>query len=353
MIEVKGLTKRYGQNRGIQDISFSIREGEIVGFLGPNGAGKTTTMNILTGYMSPTSGTASVAGLDVLSEPLAAKRHIGYLPEQPPLYTDMTVEEYLNFVYELKGVKATSRSGHLSGITDMVDLSGVWKRLIRNLSKGYRQRVGLAQALIGDPDVLILDEPTVGLDPSQIIEIRKVLKTLGRSRTIILSTHILPEVSAICERVLVISNGVIVADDKPENLANAVSSERRFLLRVAGPKDAVLTLLRSRDGVKSVEVLGEIESRSFDFVVESLPNVDIRKPLFHALAAAEFPILMLRPQNASLEDIFIKLTEDVPMPAPAKRTSKTAGRKPDKPDKPASGGDGDPYFEDDGEEENP
>ena len=331
VIEVKNLTKRYGQNRGVEDISFSVREGEIVGFLGPNGAGKTTTMNILTGYMSPTSGTASVAGLDVQAEPLAAKRHIGYLPEQPPLYTDMTVEEYLNFVYELKGVKASSRSGHLSDIADMVDISGVWKRLIRNLSKGYRQRVGLAQTLIGDPDVLILDEPTVGLDPSQIIEIRNVLKTLGRSRTIILSTHILPEVSAICERVLVISGGVIVADDKPDNLANAMSGERKFLLRVAGPRDAVQTLLRSRDGVKSVEAVGEIESHSYDFLVESLPNVDIRKPLFHALAAAELPILMLRPQNASLEDIFIKLTEDGAVPPETKRGSKTPKRKPDKP----------------------
>ena len=344
MIEVKNLTKRYGRNRGVSDISFSIREGEIVGFLGPNGAGKTTTMNILTGYLSPTSGDVTVAGLDVLDEPLTAKRHIGYLPEQPPLYTDMTVDEYLNFVYELKGVKSKSRAAHLSEIADMVDISGVRKRLIRNLSKGYRQRVGLAQALIGDPDVLILDEPTVGLDPRQIIEIRNVIKTLGRSRTIILSTHILPEVSSICERVLVISNGVIVADDKPENLANAVSSERSLLIRVAGPKDAVLTLLRSRDGVKSAEAVGEIEARSYDFLVESMPNVDVRKPLFHALAMAEFPILMLRPQNASLEDIFIKLTED-PAESGSKRGPKKEKAKPSQPD----GGD-DAFFEDDDKE---
>lgn len=326
MIEVNNLTKRYGQNRGISEISFSIREGEIVGFLGPNGAGKTTTMNILTGYLSPTSGSAAVAGIDILSRPLEAKRHIGYLPEQPPLYMDMTVTEYLNFVYDLKGVKSPSRSEHIKQMTDMVGISDVGKRLIRNLSKGYKQRVGLAQALIGDPDVLILDEPTVGLDPRQIIEIRNVIKTLGRSRTIILSTHILPEVSAVCERVLVISGGVIVADDKPENLAGSVTGERRLLIRVAGPKDAVLTLLRSRDGVKSAEAVGEMEERSHDFLVESLPNIDIRKPLFHALAAAEFPILMLRPQNASLEDIFIKLTEDSTPAAAVKHTSKTPSK---------------------------
>ena len=310
MIEVRNLTKRYGAGRGVDDISFTVPEGQIVGFLGPNGAGKTTTMNIITGYLSPTAGDVSVGGVDMLKNPREAKRHIGYLPENPPLYLDMRVDDYLDFVYDLKGVKAASRKKHLDDVLEMADIGDVKSRLIKNLSKGYRQRVGLAQALVGDPDALILDEPTVGLDPRQIIEIRNVIKTLGKSRTIILSTHILPEVSAVCERVLVISQGQIVADDRPQNLAGAISSERLTLLRVAGPKDQVQSLLRSRDGVKSVEPVGELEAGSWDFVVESMPNIDIRKPLFSALAAASFPILMMRPQNATLEEVFIKLTEE-------------------------------------------
>jgi ABC-2 type transport system ATP-binding protein len=310
MIEVTGLTKTYGKNRGISDISFSIPEGQIVGFLGPNGAGKTTAMNIVTGYLSADAGTVKIAGIDVLEKPLEAKRHIGYLPEHPPLYHAMTVEEYLDFAYELKGVKSPSQEDHINGICKMTGLTEVYRRVIGHLSKGYKQRVGLAQALIGDPDVLILDEPTVGLDPRQIVEIRNVIKKMGKSRTIILSTHILPEVSAVCERVLVIANGVIVADDKPGNLAGAVSGERMLVVRVAGPKDGAGSLLRGIDGVRRAEALGEMESGSFDFLVESLPNIDIRKPLFAALAKAGWPILMLRPQNASLEDIFLKLTEE-------------------------------------------
>ena len=308
MIEVQGLTKTYGQSRGITDISFSIAEGEIVGFLGPNGAGKTTTMNILTGYLSATSGSARVAGIDILEDPIGAKRHLGYLPEQPPLYLDMTVEEYLGFVYELKGVKNLKRRDHLAEVCAMVDIDGVTRRVIRNLSKGYRQRVGLAGALIGNPDVLILDEPTVGLDPKQIVEIRNMIKGLGKKRTIILSTHILPEVSAVCERVLVISDGVIVADDRPENLANLVAGERNLTVRVAGPRDEVLPVLHGQDGVKSVQALGEMEPDAWDYIVQPDENVDVRKPLFQALAQANYPILKLVPQNVSLEEIFIKLT---------------------------------------------
>lgn len=325
MIEVRNLTKMYGHSRGIKDISFSVKEGEIVGFLGPNGAGKTTTMNIITGYLSATSGTAKIAGIDILENPAEAKRHIGYLPEHPPLYPGMTVGEYLNFVYELKGVKSPDRAAHIGGICAMVGIKDVYGRVINHLSKGYRQRVGLAQAMIGDPDVLILDEPTVGLDPRQIVEIRNLIKGMGKSRTIILSTHILPEVSAVCERVLVISGGAIVADDKPENLAGAVSSERILLVRIAGPKDGVLNLLRGRDGVKSVEPVGEMESGSYDFLVESLPNIDIRKPMFAILASAGYPILMLKPQNASLEEIFIKLTSADPA---AKRPKKPGAAAP-------------------------
>jgi len=311
MINVNGLTKNYGKNRGIDNISFSIPEGEIVGFLGPNGAGKTTTMNIITGYLLADTGDVEIAGIDMLKQPNEAKKHIGYLPEQPPLYHAMTVKEYLNFVYELKGIKTPEREPHIKKICEIIGLTDVYKRVIGHLSKGYRQRVGLAQALVGDPDILILDEPTVGLDPRQIVEIRNVIKDMGKKRTIILSTHILPEVSAICERVLVISNGVIVADDKPENLSGTAIGERSLILRVAGPIGVVRELLKNIDGVKSVKSLGNIEPESCDYLVEGNKGVDIRKPAFRALAKDGYPILMMRPQNDSLEDIFLKLTEEV------------------------------------------
>jgi len=310
MINVSCLTRAYGKNRGIDDISFTIPEGEIVGFLGPNGAGKTTTMNIITGYLTADKGCVEVAGIDMLKQPIDAKKHIGYLPEQPPLYHTMTVKAYLDFVYELKGVKAPSRETHISGICEIIGLTDVYKRVIGHLSKGYKQRVGLAQALIGDPDVLILDEPTVGLDPRQIVEIRNVIKDMGKKRTIILSTHILPEVSAICERVLVISNGVIVADDKPENLAETAAGMRALIVRVAGPSSSVREILQNLDDIKKVDLLGKKESDSCDFLIESNTGTDVRKPLFAALSKAEYPLLMLRPQSDNLEDIFLKLTEE-------------------------------------------
>ncbi|MBE6928983.1 MAG: ATP-binding cassette domain-containing protein [Clostridia bacterium] len=308
MIEVKNLTKLYGNKRAVNDLSFTINSGEVVGFLGPNGAGKSTTMNIITGYLSSTSGSVSVCGIDVLDDPMAAKRHIGYLPEIPPVYPDMTVAEYLDFVYELKGVKGTSKKKHLGEICEIVGISHVRDRVIKNLSKGYRQRTGLAMALVGNPDVLILDEPTVGLDPIQIIEIRNVIKELGRQRTVVLSTHILSEVEAICERVLVINNGSIVANDSPENLSADVSGEHKFVVRVAGPQDAVQAIIRASEGIRMAEFLGEHEKNSCDFVVESDPAVDVRKPLFYSLAKAGYPILMLKPMDMSLEDIFVKLT---------------------------------------------
>jgi len=310
MINVSGLTKNYGKNKGIEDISFTIPEGEIVGFLGPNGAGKTTTMNIITGYLAADTGHVEIAGVDMLKQPIDAKKHIGYLPEQPPLYHSMTVKSYLDFVYELKGVKAHPQDEHISGICEIIGLTDVFSRIIGHLSKGYRQRVGLAQALIGDPDVLILDEPTVGLDPRQIVEIRNVIKDMSKKRTIILSTHILPEVSAICERVLVISNGVIVADDKPENLTGGAFATRTLIVRIAGPADSTGKLLRDLDGVKSADSLGIKEQGSCDFIVESNQGVDIRKPLFETLSKAGYPILLLRPKSDSLEDVFLKLTEE-------------------------------------------
>ena len=310
MIEVLNLTKTYGKKRGIDRLNFTIGDGEIVGFLGPNGAGKSTTMNIITGYLSASSGAARVGGIDVLEDPVAAKQQIGYLPEQPPLYMDMTVEEYLDFVFDLKAPKDLDRRKHIPEICELVGLKEHYKRVIHNLSKGYKQRVGLAQALIGNPEVLILDEPTVGLDPKQIIEIRNVIKTLGKNRTIILSTHILQEVSAICERVLVINNGQIVADDRPENLSAMITGDRKLTVRVAGPRDMVRKILRSIDGVQFADVTVQAEQGSFDFLVEAKPNVDIRKPMFTALAKAGYPILQLKSMDLSLEDIFLKLVED-------------------------------------------
>ena len=310
MIEVSNLTKTYGKKRGIDRLSFTIGDGEIVGFLGPNGAGKSTTMNIITGYLSASSGAARIGGIDVLEDPVAAKKQIGYLPEQPPLYLDMTVEEYLDFIFDLKSVKELKRRDHVMEICELVGLKDQYKRVIRNLSKGYKQRVGMAQALIGNPEVLILDEPTVGLDPKQIIEIRNVIKNLGKNRTIILSTHILQEVSAICERVLVINNGQIVADDKPENLSAMITGERKLSVRVAGPQDMVRKILRGIEGVQFADVTVQAEKGSYDFLVEAKPNVDIRKPMFIALAKAGYPILQLKSMDLSLEDIFLSLVEE-------------------------------------------
>jgi len=306
MIEVSTLTKTYGNKRGIDRISFNIKEGEIVGFLGPNGAGKTTTMNIITGYLSANSGAAYIGGIDILEDPLAAKKKIGYLPEQPPLYPDMTVEEYLDFICDLK--KSTkNKKAHIDEICRLVGLTDHFKRLIRNLSKGYKQRVGLAQALVGNPEALILDEPTVGLDPRQIIEIRNVIKNLGKNRTIILSTHILQEVSAICERVLVINNGQIIADDRPENLSALITGDRKLTVRIAGAQEAVRKLLRSIDGVQYADATVQAEPDTYDYLVEAKPNVDIRKPMFNALAKAGYPILQLKSMELSLEDVFLNL----------------------------------------------
>jgi len=309
MIEVRNLSKHYGKKIAVRDISFRVEEGEIVGFLGPNGAGKSTTMNMLTGYLSSTGGDAFIDGINVLDNPIEAKKKIGYLPEHPPLYLDMTVDEQLNFAYELKGVKL-DRKKHLDEICSLVRIEDVRGRAVRNLSKGYRQRVGLAQALLGAPDVLILDEPTVGLDPKQIIEIRNVISDLGRKHTIILSSHILPEVSAVCERVLVINRGSIVADDKPENLSYSLTGGRKLQARIAGPQAEILRSVRGILGVSSCEASESVETGSFDYVIESDENVDIRKPLFHELASKGYPILLLKPLDLTLEDIFLQLTRD-------------------------------------------
>ena len=310
MIEVSGLTKTYGNKRGITDISFTINEGEIVGFLGPNGAGKSTTMNVLTGYLSATAGAARVADIDILENPLEAKKHIGYLPQDPPLYLDMTVDEYLNFIYDLKGLKGglKARKEHLDRICEMVGITHVRERVINNLSGGYKQRCGLAQALVGDPDVLILDEPTVGLDPKQIIEIRNVIKNLGKDRTIILSTHILQEVQAVCDRIIIINKGKIVADDRTEELAVKLSQDRRLMVTIEGPEKEVAELISGIAGVEEVTVMANKAAGISDYAILVTEGTDIRRDLFVRLAQREWPLLSSKSMALTLEDIFINLT---------------------------------------------
>lgn len=308
MIKIENLVKRYGDKYAVNDISFSVEEGEIVGFLGPNGAGKSTTMNILTGYLSSTSGTAMIDGIDILENPIEAKRKIGFLPELPPLYLDMTVEEYLNFIYELKQC-TLNRKKHLAEVMDVVKITDVSKRIIRNLSKGYRQRVGIAQALIGNPKVIIFDEPTIGLDPKQIIEIRNLIRTLGRDHTVILSTHILPEVQAVCDRIVIINKGKLVANEKTEEITNAIVGNRRFTVKICGPRHDVLNALKGTQGITYAEVIGEQDLDSITYMIESQPGVDIRKPLFYMLADNRWPLIGLEAMGASLEDIFISLVD--------------------------------------------
>ncbi len=306
MIEVKNIVKKYGDKFAVNDVSFKIETGEIVGFLGPNGAGKSTTMNILTGYLSANSGTAVIDGIDILEDPTAAKRLIGFLPEQPPLYMDMTVKEYLNFVYDLKGCKFP-RKEHLAEICELIKITDVYNRMIKNLSKGYRQRVGFAQALVGNPPVLILDEPTVGLDPRQIIEIRNLIQRLGKKHTIILSTHILQEVQAVCDRIIVINKGQLIADGTADALTYKTAGNRRLVARVAGGKTEVKKALRAMDGILFVDDLGQKEQGTFDYLIESQPSVDIRKPLFRMLAERGWVLMGLKSMDMSLEDVFVNL----------------------------------------------
>ena len=309
MIEVKNIVKRYGDKYAVNDISFTVDRGEIVGFLGPNGAGKSTTMNILTGYLSATSGSVTIDGADILEQPTKAKQLIGFLPELPPLYMDMTVKEYLDFVYDLK--KCTfPRRPHIKEICELIQIEDVYNRMIKNLSKGYKQRVGFAQALIGNPPVLVLDEPTVGLDPRQIIEIRSLVKKLGKTHTIILSTHILQEVQSVCDRIIVINKGKLVADGNAENLTRTVAGNRKYIVRICGPKAEVTKALRTIDSVMHVEALSSKEPGSYDYLIESHPDVDIRKLMFSTLAKKNWPLLGLRSMDMSLEDMFVQLITD-------------------------------------------
>ena len=308
MIEITGLTKNYGTKFAIDDISFTIDKGEIVGFLGPNGAGKSTTMNILTGYLSSTSGDAKIGGIDILENPSEAKKLIGFLPEQPPLYVDMTVNEYLNFVYELKECKL-NRQKHLEEIRRVTKIDDVRDRLIKNLSKGYRQRVGIAQTLIGNPPVIIFDEPTVGLDPKQIIEIRNLIRNLGKTHTVILSTHILSEVQSVCDRIIIINEGKIIADEKTENITSAIEDNRRYSVKISGPVRDVQNALKKITGVVMVELTGERELDSYVYMIESERGVDIRKPLFYAMSEKGWPILGLEAVGMNLEEVFVKITD--------------------------------------------
>ncbi len=308
MIEVKSLSKKYGKHLAVDDVSFTIEKGEVVGFLGPNGAGKSTIMNILTGYISATSGSASIDGYDILEQSEQAKRRIGYLPEIPPLYLDMTVTEYLYFIYDLKKVRFPKKA-HIDEILGLVKIDNVKNRLIKNLSKGYRQRVGIASALVGNPDVLILDEPTVGLDPKQIIEIRELISKLGKNHTVILSSHILSEIQAVCKRILIINNGRLVANDTAENLSKTLSSDHSIVVRVAGPEAEIHKILLSIKGVESVSAQGLREDNAYEFLIMPKENSDIRRDIFSRLAERNRPLLELRSNELTLEQIFLRLTD--------------------------------------------
>ena len=304
MIEVSHLTKRYGPNTALQDVSFSVEGSGVVGFLGPNGAGKSTTMNIITGYLSATSGTVAVEGHDVLDDADAAKSCIGYLPEIPPLYTDMTVEEYLGFLYDLKKVKK-SKKEHIGSICRRVGIDHVYGRLIGNLSKGYRQRVGLAQALLGDPPVLILDEPTVGLDPKQIIEIRNLVKTLGKSHTVILSSHILQEIEATCERIIIISDGHVVADGTQEELAEKMGPQRLTVELEADCSEAQKALA-ALEHVENVQMLGQTGQAAWRFSLKE--SDDARREVFRLCCDRNWTLLAMSDRRNTLEEVFLQAT---------------------------------------------
>ena len=304
MIEVKNLTKKYGSKKVLDNVSFTVESGEVLGFLGPNGAGKSTTLNIITGYISSTEGSVTIDGIDIMDDAISYKKKIGYLPEIPPLYTDMKVWEYLDFVCELKKADKSC----IDTILEEVKITDVKDYLIRNLSKGYRQRVGIAQALIGDPEILILDEPTVGLDPMQIIDIRGVISELGKKRTLIISSHILSEISAVCSRVLIINKGKIIAEDTPDNLASQLSGQNKFTLRAEGEKELIEKALMEVQGIEKFEYK-DGKDNEHEYILLAKNGFDIRKTIFKTLSDAELTILMFNAYDVSLEDIFITLTE--------------------------------------------
>lgn len=327
MIEVTNLTKKYGDHIAVDHLSFRVEKGQIYGFLGPNGAGKSTTMNIITGYLAATEGTVTIDGKDVQKDPEEAKCAIGYLPELPPLYVDMTVREYLDFVAELKKVPKKERKQQIDEVMEMTQITDMQQRLIRNLSKGYRQRVGLAQAILGYPEVIILDEPTVGLDPKQIIEIRDLIRKLGENHTVILSSHILSEVSAVCDHIMIIAHGKLVASDSPENLQKLMSGSMELDLEVKGSIAAVKSALQEISQIDRIEENTEASKNIAKLKVISKENADIREQVFYALADAKLPILEMTHAEKSLEDIFLELTEDVAPTQPEKKKLFTRHKK--------------------------
>lgn len=308
MVEVKNITKRYAKQKALDDVSFRVNEGEILGFLGPNGAGKSTVMNIITGYISATSGNVLVDGKDIVEDPLFARKNMGYLPEIPPLYEDMTVKEYLYFIYDLKKCKLPKIS-HMKDICSLVGIEDVYDRVIKNLSKGYRQRVGFAQALVNDPKILILDEPTVGLDPKQIAGIRSLIKKLGKNHTVILSSHILPEVQAVCDRIVVINHGKIIADDTEENILAGFEGESKLFLTVSGAgNEEIRSALGKINGVNAINFT-KLKDKQTSFKINTQKDSDIRQAVFDVIVKNGWTILEMRSSKLTLEEIFIRLTE--------------------------------------------
>ena len=309
MIEIKNVTKKYPNTTAVDNLSFEVKDGEIVGFLGPNGAGKSTTMNMITGYIEPTEGQIIVGGYDISKKPKKAKKQIGYMPEGTPLYTELTVREFVSYMADLKSVKSKQRKEMISKVIDETGLSNVQNKLIRNLSRGYKQRVSLAGALVGDPDVIILDEPTVGLDPKQITEIRSLIKNLGKNHTVILSSHILSEVSQICERVVIINHGKIVAIDTPENLENKTKEKNTILVTVEDPKENMKNLKKTVKEIEEVKFVKDNEDGTKQYAISSSGEVDLRKKLFEVLPKQEMTIFELKKDESTLEDAFIKLID--------------------------------------------
>lgn len=311
MIEVTNLTKRYGDHIAVDNISFRVEKGQIYGFLGPNGAGKSTTMNIITGYLAATEGSVVINGHDILAEPEEAKKCIGYLPELPPLYMDMTVKEYLQFVAELKKVSAQEIEAQVAEVMEKTFITDMQNRLIKNLSKGYRQRVGLAQAMLGNPEVIILDEPSVGLDPKQIIEIRELIRSLAKDHTVILSSHILSEVSAVCDHILIIAQGKLVASDSAEELQKKAGNTRELLLNIRGNETEIMNVLSTLEYVNSVDKCDDPEENCVKVRIVTDKSVDVREQVFYKLAEANLPIISMQKVEKTLEDIFLELTSSV------------------------------------------
>lgn len=310
MIEVENLVKRYGNHTAVDHLSFKIEKGKIYGFLGPNGAGKSTTMNMITGYIASTEGKVRINGHDILEDPKEARKCIGYLPEQPPLYFDMTVQEYMEFAADLKKIPKANKKTMIEEAMELVKISDMRDRLIKNLSKGYKQRVGLAQAVLGYPEVIILDEPTVGLDPKQIIEIRDLIKGLKEKHTVILSSHILSEVSAVCDEVMIISHGKLAASDTPENLSRLAVGKNTLELLVKGEKSQIEEILSDMEDIEKTEISQSKEEEEWEVIVTAAGNRDIREDIFYRFADARCPIMEMKSNTASLEDIFLELTEN-------------------------------------------